>query len=151
MNSPIIQVQNLSFCYRGSKTSALQNINLEFKEGEIVCISGSSGGGKTTLALALTGHIPHTIAGEMRGEIFLRKVPSSELSITEISQFVGFVQQDPENQLVTPSVYEEIAFGPENLFLSKEEIFSRVQFGLDTLQVLMRQQHVVSHHLKAHW
>lgn len=135
MYSPIIQVQNLSFCYRGSKTSALQNINLEFNEGEIVCIAGSSGGGKTTLALALTGHIPHTIAGETRGEVFLRRVPSSELSITEISQFVGFVQQDPENQLVTPSVYEEIAFGPENLFLSKEEIFSRVQFGLDTLDL----------------
>lgn len=125
----------MSFGYQGSKTSALHNINIEFNQGEIVCISGSSGGGKTTLALALTGHIPHTIAGTIRGEIFFNSVPSSELSITEISQFVGFVQQDPENQLVTPSVYEEIAFGPENLFLSKEEIFRRVQFGLDTMDL----------------
>ncbi|MFX0123873.1 MAG: ABC transporter ATP-binding protein [Candidatus Hodarchaeota archaeon] len=135
MNSPIIQVKNLSFRYRGAKKFALQDVNLDFKEGEIVCISGSSGGGKTTLALALTGHVPHTIAGEMRGEILLRKIPSTELNITEIGQFVGFVQQDPENQLVTPSVYEEIAFGPENLSLSKAEIFRRVHFGLEKMDI----------------
>ncbi|MFX1506406.1 MAG: ABC transporter ATP-binding protein [Promethearchaeota archaeon] len=133
MNSPIIRVQNLSFYYPGSKTSVLDNINLNFNRGEIVCISGMSGGGKTTLALVLAGHIPHTIAGELKGEVYLQNIRSSELSISEISQFVGLVQQDPENQLVTPSVYEELAFGPENLSLSKEEILLRVQFGLDAM------------------
>ncbi|UCG01126.1 MAG: ATP-binding cassette domain-containing protein [Candidatus Heimdallarchaeota archaeon] len=137
MNSPIIQVQNLSFWYQGSKISVLEDINLEFNKGEIVCISGSSGGGKTTLALALTGHIPHTIAGNLKGEILFHGVPSSGLSITEISQLMGFVQQDPENQLVTPTVYEEIAFGPENLSISKEEIFNRVQFGLNTMDLTL--------------
>ncbi|MFX1515891.1 MAG: ABC transporter ATP-binding protein [Promethearchaeota archaeon] len=135
MTSPIIRVQNLSFSYPSARTSALENISLEFNKEEIVCISGSSGGGKTTLALTLTGHIPHTIAGELKGEVYLQNIPSSELSISEISQFVGLVQQDPENQLVTSSVYEEIAFGPENLFLSKEEIFHRVMFGLDTMDL----------------
>ena len=135
LNSPIIHVQNLSFSYQGARTSALENISLDFNKGEIVCISGPSGGGKTTLALTLTGHIPHTIAGELKGEIYLQNIPSSELGISEISQFVGLVQQDPENQLVTPSVYEEIAFGPENLFLSKEEILHRIRFGLEAMDL----------------
>jgi energy-coupling factor transport system ATP-binding protein len=135
LNSPIIHIQNLSFCYPGSKTSVLDNINLKFNRGEIICISGSSGGGKTTLALALAGHIPHTIAGELKGEVYLQKIPSSDLSISEISQFVGLVQQDPENQLVTPSIYEEVAFGPENLSLNKKEILTRVQFGLDAMDL----------------
>ena len=135
LNSPIIHVQNLSFCYPGSKIFVLDNINLKFDRGEIICVSGSSGGGKTTLALTLAGHIPHTVAGELKGQVYLQKIPSSELSISEISQFVGLVQQDPENQLVTPTVYEEVAFGPENLSLSKEEILTRVQFGLDAMDL----------------
>ncbi|MFW9904833.1 MAG: ABC transporter ATP-binding protein [Candidatus Thorarchaeota archaeon] len=135
LNSPIIHIQNLSFCYPGSKISVLDNINLKFNRGEIVCISGSSGGGKTTLALTLAGHIPHTIAGELKGEVYLQDIPSSELSISEISQFVGLVQQDPENQLVTPSVYEEVAFGPENLALNKKEISNRLQHVLDAMDL----------------
>ncbi|MFX1249254.1 MAG: ATP-binding cassette domain-containing protein, partial [Promethearchaeota archaeon] len=110
---PQIQVNNLSFYYNGSDNPVLTDINLEFNEGEIVCVTGTSGGGKTTLALALSGHIPHTIAGELRGEVNFQGISSLEMSISDISQFIGLVQQDPENQLVTSSVLEEIAFGPE--------------------------------------
>jgi len=133
---PQIQVNNLTFYYKNSDKAALSNINLKFNEGEVICVTGSSGGGKTTFGLALSGHIPHTLAGDVRGEIIFQGVPSSDLSITDISQFIGLVQQDPENQLVTPSVLEEVAFGPENLSLPKKEILHRVKVSLETMDLL---------------
>ncbi|MFX1424301.1 MAG: ABC transporter ATP-binding protein [Promethearchaeota archaeon] len=133
---PQIQVNNLSFYYNGSDNPVLTDINLEFNEGEIVCVTGTSGGGKTTLALALSGHIPHTIAGELRGEVNFQGISSLEMSISDISQFIGLVQQDPENQLVTSSVLEEIAFGPENLALPKEDILNRVQTSIKAMDLI---------------
>lgn len=136
MTSTQIQVKDLTFFYYNSAKPALSDVNLELRKGEITCITGVSGGGKTTLGLALSGHIPHTIAGELTGEIYFQGVPSSNLSITEISQFVGLVQQDPENQLVTPTILEEVAFGPENLSLPKHEILNRVQASLKTMDLI---------------
>ncbi len=122
-----IQVQNFSFRYYDSEKDALSNINLNFYEGECICITGASGSGKTSLALAICGFIPHTIGGEINGKILLQEIPSIDLSISDISQFIGLVQQDPENQLVTPTVLEEVAFGPENLCLPRNEILDRVE------------------------
>ena len=126
MTSPIIKVENLSFQYSQSEKYALKDINISFTKGDFVCITGSSGSGKSTLSLALCGFIPHIIAGEYSGRIFLQEIETSKISLVEISQFIGLVQQDPENQLVTPTVIEEIAFGPENLVLPTEEILNRI-------------------------
>ncbi len=122
-----VQVQDFSFRYYGSEIDALSNVSLTFYEGEYTCITGASGSGKTSLALAMCGFIPHTIGGETNGKIMLQEIPSIDLSISQISQFIGLVQQDPENQLVTPTVLEEIAFGPENLCLPNNEILERVK------------------------
>ncbi|MFX1285934.1 MAG: ABC transporter ATP-binding protein [Promethearchaeota archaeon] len=136
MAIPQIQVNKLTFYYKNSDRAALADINLEINEGEIICVTGSSGGGKTTLGMALSGHIPHTIAGDIWGEVIFQGVPSSDLSITDISQFIGLVQQDPENQLVTSSILEEIAFGPENLVLPRKEILQRVHNSLETMDLI---------------
>lgn len=138
MDSPLIKLTNLFFKYNNSEDFALSDINLEIRKGEFICVTGSSGGGKTTLALALCGFIPHIIEGNFEGNVSFQGYDTDKLTIAEISQLIGLVQQDPENQLVTSTPIEEIAFGPENLCLSKEEIFERVTrsvsfFDLDSL------------------
>jgi energy-coupling factor transport system ATP-binding protein len=126
----LIKLTDLSFRYNKSEDFALSDINLEIKKGEFICITGSSGGGKTTLALTLCGFIPHIIEGKFQGQVNLKGYSTTKLTIAEISQLVGLVQQDPENQLVTSSPFEEVAFGPENLCLPREEIFERITKSL---------------------
>ncbi|MHA1975007.1 MAG: ABC transporter ATP-binding protein [Candidatus Hodarchaeales archaeon] len=135
MNNPIIRLENLSFKYRKEKTDALQGINLCVKTGEFIIITGKSGSGKSTLALALTGFIPHTIAGKISGSIKIKGTESKSTHISKISQFVGLVQQDPENQLVCPTVLEEVAFGPENLRLERHSIKKRVNRSILELEL----------------
>ncbi|MHA1227474.1 MAG: energy-coupling factor ABC transporter ATP-binding protein, partial [Candidatus Hodarchaeales archaeon] len=132
---PIIEIDELSFTYRSEQTPALKKIDLSINSGEFIIITGSSGSGKSTLALVLSGFIPHTIAGTLSGSIKLQGIPSQSLHISKISQFVGLVQQDPENQLVCPTVLEEIAFGPENLKLEREIIKERVNKSILDLEL----------------
>lgn len=135
MTSPLIKIENLYFRYNNSEEYALSEINFQINEGEFICITGSSGGGKSTLALALCGFIPHIIEGELMGQVYLQNLLTSDLTLADISQFVGLVQQDPENQLVTSTTLEEIAFGPENLCLAKEEISKRIFKSLSILNL----------------
>lgn len=128
---PIIEVNELSFKYATAKVPALKNVSFSIDKGEFVCITGPSGCGKSTLALALAGFIPHMYRGTMKGNILVdghntRILPSGFLSGT-----VGLVQQDPEAQLCTLKVVDEVAFGPENLCLPQEKLQGRVKWALD--------------------
>jgi energy-coupling factor transport system ATP-binding protein len=103
---------------------------LDVQEGEFIVVTGNSGGGKSTLAFLLAGFIPHLIGGDFKGEILYQGINTNSLTLGEISQLIGLVQQDPENQIITSTVLEEIAFGPENLNLSKTEINKRITESL---------------------
>ncbi len=131
----MIKLTDISFQYNKSDDLALSNINLEIKKGEFICITGSSGGGKTTLALTLSGFIPHIIEGKFKGQVILEGYSTTELTLAEISQLIGLVQQDPENQLVTSTPFEEVAFGPENICLPKEEIYKRITKSLSVFNL----------------
>jgi len=126
----IIRIKGLDYQYSEFHPLVLSKIDLEIQEGEFIVITGRSGSGKSTLALAMGGFIPHLLAGNFSGEIDYQGLNTGTLSLGEISQFVGLVQQNPENQIVTSSVVEEIAFGPENLNLKKEEILNRISDSL---------------------
>ncbi len=126
----IIRIKSLDYQYSESHPLVLSKIDLEIQEGEFIVITGNSGSGKSTLALAISGFIPHLLAGKFFGEIEYQGLKTESLSLGEISQFVGLVQQNPENQIVTSSVVEEVAFGPENLNLKKEEILNRLFYSL---------------------
>ena len=135
MTIPLVKVNNLHFHYRNSTTPSLDDISLEIRTGEIICITGPSGSGKSTFALSLCGFIPHNIAGKMTGEVILKGYSTEELTVTEISQLIGLVQQDPENQIVTSSVFEELAFGLENLCIPKAEIKERILNSAKALDI----------------
>lgn len=104
-------------------------------KGEVLLIAGSSGCGKTTLMRSINGLIPHTYRGEYYGDIKLFGKSVFEMKMVEISKNVGTVLQDPERQIVASYVFNEIAFGLENLGLPREEIFDRIDKILDYLKI----------------
>jgi len=132
--SPLV-VENLSFKYRTRPELAIENISFELKQGELLLIAGSSGCGKTTLARSINGLIPRSYRGERSGKVLLHGKEVAEMKIAEMAQIVGTLLQDPERQIVASNVYNEVAFGPENLGLSREEIEKRVEQALKRLKI----------------
>lgn len=127
MTDSLLAIENLSFQYRTRPERAIENISFELKPGEILLIAGSSGCGKTTLARCINGLIPRSYRGKREGKVLLNDKDVSEMQIAEVAQIVGTLLQDPERQIVASNVYNEIAFGPENLGLPRQEIIGRVE------------------------
>lgn len=128
-----IRVENLSFSYPDERCAALSGINLSVSAGEFVTVCGKSGSGKSTLLRALKPSL--TPFGKISGSVFLDGKNVSELSSREDAEKLGFVFQNPENQIVTDKVWSELAFGLESLSYGTEEIRLRVSemasfFGL---------------------
>ena len=128
-------IKNLSFQYRTRSEPAIKNISFELQPGEMLLIAGSSGCGKTTLARCINGLIPRSYRGARDGSVLLRGKDVSEMQIADVAQVVGTLLQDPERQIVASSVYNEIAFGPENLGIAREEIVTRVENALKRLRI----------------
>lgn len=130
-----LSIQNLSFRYRLREELALQAVSLDVYAGEIVLLAGASGSGKTTLMRAINGLIPYTYHGEMQGEIYVFGQSITEMSMARLSQMVGTILQDPERQIVSSYVLNEVAFGLENLGLPRAEILERIDQTLDYLRI----------------
>ncbi len=127
-------VRDLSFRYRNRSEHALRNVSFQAGAGEVVLIAGASGSGKTTLMRCINGLIPRSYkGGELSGEIRLFGQDPTPLSLPQISQMVGTVLQNPEKQIVSSYVANEIAFGLENLGVPRPEMRSRVDAILDYL------------------
>lgn len=133
-NSPLI-IDNLTFKYRTRPELAIENISFELKQGELLLIAGSSGCGKTTLARCINGLIPRSYRGERQGSVLLNGKEVAEMQIPEMAQVVGTLLQDPERQIVASNVFNEIAFGPENLGLPRDEIYRRVDQAMKRLNL----------------
>jgi energy-coupling factor transport system ATP-binding protein len=125
-----IEFIDVSFTYEGAKTPAIENINLKVQPGEIVLITGPSGAGKTTLCSCLNGLVPHFHNVVLKGQLLVRGKDTKKTRVGVLSSLVGLVFQDPESQLISPTVADEIAFGPENLAVPRDEIVRRVEEGL---------------------
>ena len=128
------KIENLSFKYPGAKKHALQNISLSISQGEFICICGKSGCGKTTLLKLLKPCL--SPFGEIGGSIFFNQKLLFSYSAKEQAAQIGFVMQNPENQLVCDKVWHELAFGLESLGIPNAQIKSRVAemaafFGID--------------------
>lgn len=123
-------VDGLTFRYPGARSPALDGVSLAVERGEVILVAGPSGCGKSTLALALAGLIPNRIGGRAAGSVRYRGEPLADLEPHQVAQRIGMVFQDPSSQLVCPSVEAEVAFGPENLGLDREEIRRRVEASL---------------------
>ena len=132
----IIQISDLEFSYGTSKQPAIHGINLNVNKGEYIVIAGLSGCGKSTFCRCINGLIPHFYrSGIMKGSVMVDGLDTREHPLYEITQKVGMVFQDPESQLMSLTVERDIAFGPENLGLPREEIRSRVEEALELTQI----------------
>lgn len=143
----IIEIKDFTFQYAGSTQPALVDINLSIDEGEIVIIAGPSGCGKSTLLRSINGLIPHMYSGTYKGEVYVNNLKVSEHTISEIAKHVGYVFQNPENQIFMFSVERDVAFGLENLGLPREEIRKRVDWAIDILgirEIAHRAPHEIS-------
>jgi energy-coupling factor transport system ATP-binding protein len=126
-----VLVKDLSFRYNGSAQDCLSGTNLEVRRGEHVAIIGPSGSGKTTLCLCMAGVVPHIVEGAIRGEVLLFGKPTARQTVGELSRQVGIIFDDPEVQLFNVSVEEEVAFGPQNLGLERDQVLARVEEALE--------------------
>ncbi len=133
-DSPLV-IEDLSFQYRTRSEPAITNISFELHQGEMLLIAGSSGCGKTTLARCINGLIPRSYRGKREGKVLLHGKDVAEMQIAEVAQMVGTLLQDPERQIVASNVYNEIAFGPENLGLPRDEILVRVEAAMSRLGI----------------
>jgi len=128
-------IDNLSFRYRDRQGTAIHNISFEAEPGEILLIAGASGCGKTTLVRAINGLIPRSYKGEIGGQVLLFGEDTKDWKLSQISQKIGTVLQDPERQILGTKVLNEVAFGLENLRMARDEIFTRVDEALNFLKI----------------
>ncbi|NIN53132.1 MAG: ATP-binding cassette domain-containing protein [Nitrososphaeria archaeon] len=132
---PAIAVDDFSFTYSGSDQPAVEDVNLRVEEKEFIVLAGPSGCGKTTLCKSFVGLIPHFYSGASKGVVKILGVNVADSSIYEISQRVGYVFQNPDNQLVMTTVRRDTAFGLENLGLPRREMERRVDQTLALLDL----------------
>jgi energy-coupling factor transport system ATP-binding protein len=127
----MIEIEGVSFAYRTGEADAvpaLRELELRIEAGQLVAIIGHNGSGKSTLVKLLTA-VLHPLEGEIR----IDGIPVREENQWEIRERVAVVFQDPDDQLIMNRVADDVAFGPENLGLSREEIERRVGFALGAL------------------
>ena len=131
------KIENVNYKYPLEDKQALKNINIEIKKGEFWAVIGKNGSGKTTFCNMLRRFVPDFYKGELTGKITLEDKELKDYSQKELVQKIGFVFQNPFTQIsgVKDTVFEEIAYGLENLGLDKEEIIARVEKILKLLEI----------------
>jgi energy-coupling factor transport system ATP-binding protein len=129
----MIEIEGVSFAYRTGEADAvpaLRGLNLRIEPGQLVAIIGHNGSGKSTLVKLLTA-----VLYPLEGEIRIDGIPVREENQWDIRERVAVVFQDPDDQLIMNRVADDVAFGPENLGLPREEIGERVEFALRALDL----------------
>jgi energy-coupling factor transporter ATP-binding protein EcfA2 len=131
-----ISARNLTFTYAGAEKPSMEEVNISIEKGEFAILTGPSGCGKTTLCRCLNGLIPNFYSGDLQGELEIDGLNVSGKSTAELATHVGFVFQNPENQLFSLSVERDVAFGLENLGIPREEAIDRVRWAMEVTGIL---------------
>jgi energy-coupling factor transport system ATP-binding protein len=126
-------VEGLTYVYPGTARPALENVSLEIRPGELVCLLGSSGSGKSTLLRALAGLVPHFHGGSFSGRVEVAHRDTRKARPSELAGAVAIAFQDPEDQVVFAGVEHEVAFGLENIGVPPGAIHERALVALDRL------------------
>ncbi len=141
-----IEISGLNFSY--SKKPVLKGLSLNIKKGEFVGVIGKTGCGKSTLLLTLNGIIPQMINGEFSGEVKVLGKDTKETPVSTLARNVAFVFQDPEEQIFSLSLEDEVLFGLHNLGINGKEAENRAFNALRTLgleKYLKEDPHILSH------
>jgi len=126
--SPIIEVKDLWFTYPEPPVTAISGINLKIYQGERVGVIGQNGSGKTTLVKHFNGLLKPT-----KGQVIVDGIDTKNATVGELSTKVGYVFQNPDHQIFSNTVREEVSFGPKNLGFSKEEMERSCNMALKML------------------
>jgi len=135
----IVKVQDLHFSYPDGHV-ALRGVSFNLCEGDKAALVGPNGAGKSTLMLQLNGIL------EGRGDIEIANMRLTRDNLPVIRAMVGLVFQNPDDQLFSPTVFEDVAFGPLHMGLPEDEVFKRVDTALESVRMTSYRDRL-SHHL----
>lgn len=128
--APIIELKDISYFYASSKTKALDSVSLKIYPGEKIAILGANGAGKSTLFRHLNG-----ILRPSSGQVLINGQEITRKNIKQVRQTVGMVFQNPDDQILAPTVEQDVAFGPMNMGLPEEEVERRVAEALELVHM----------------
>jgi energy-coupling factor transporter ATP-binding protein EcfA2 len=132
-----LELQGVGYRYAGAHEPSLLEVDLALPDGEVVGLVGASEAGKTTLCLVAAGLAPRAIGGRIRGQVLLDGEDVDDWPMHRLSQRVGIGFQSPSTQLsqVAETVFEEVAFGPMNLGLPRDEVLERTWSAVEALRI----------------
>ncbi len=130
-------LSGVGYRYAGATRPSLLDIDLDLADGVIVGLAGPSEAGKTTLCLVASGLAPRTVGGHIRGRITLDGEDTDAWPMHRLSQQIGIGFQNPSTQLsqVAGTVFEEVAFGPMNLAVPRDDVVARTGSTLEALGI----------------
>ena len=126
-----IKLEGVTFSYPNHNTPVIKNLSLSVDKGEFLCVLGENGSGKSTLSRLINGLL---LPSSGTVEVFGLDTKNRD-TVYEIRKNVGMVFQNPDNQMIATIVEDDIAFGPENLGISREEIAKRIDFALKSVNM----------------
>ncbi|MFE6965425.1 ABC transporter ATP-binding protein [Agromyces sp. NPDC057679] len=127
---PVIELDRVSIRHEGAARPTPAEVSFDIAPGEVLLVLGPSGCGKSTLALALDGLVPHAVPAELEGTVRVAGLDSREHPVGVLSEHVAMVFQDPDAQIVTGSVLDEVCFAPENQLVEASEVLARAERAL---------------------
>jgi len=131
----LASIDHLTFRYPDSPNPAVRDVTLIVGEGEVVLLAGPSGCGKSTLLRCVNGLIPHMFPGDYQGSVSVGGMKVADTPMSTLAQNVGFLFQNPENQIFMFSVERDIAFGLQNLSVPRREMRTRVDEAMRLLGI----------------
>lgn len=133
----MLTLESVTYRYAGAPRPSLHEVSVELRDGEVLGLVGASEGGKTTLCLVASGLAPRTVGGTLTGRVLLDGEETGQLAMHELAGRIGIAFASPATQLsgVAATVYEEVAFGPMNLGVPRNELIARTEEALSALRI----------------
>ena len=135
MSENVIELEHVSFKYKGSEEGLLNDTSLTVTNGEALLLTGASGSGKTTILRLINGLIPHYYQGDVEGKVTVAGREIAKTELYELAGVVGTVFQNPRSQFFSIDTDGEIVFGPENIGLDPKEIQKRKEDVVEEMHI----------------